>query len=107
MKGAHQIYTQQTCIHNQSIDQMDTKFAKLQSELNSHAAKTDRANKMLQTSMRQLAADSRNMQVDIQAEQASLKSRILEMSKQLNEIRDAIQSIAMRDDIDVRSDFDK
>jgi hypothetical protein len=82
--------------HKETTEQMTIKIDHLQSELTSHASKFDRGNKMLQAGMRQLSADSRRIHAEIQAEQASQKSQILEMSKQLKVIREAVLTIAER-----------
>jgi hypothetical protein len=95
---------QQTLNQNRTTERMDIKFDKLQAEFTSQSIKTDQANKMLQTDVRQLVEGSQKMQADIrwmtekmlvevQVTQSNLKWEISEMRSQMNDIQDTLLSI--------------
>jgi hypothetical protein len=92
-------------IQNQTIETLISKFESLQSELTTQTNQANKNFEMLQIIVRFLVDDNRKMQAEIKqiaekkeesAKYDSLKSDILELTNQMNIIRDEILTISER-----------
>jgi hypothetical protein len=86
MRETHQNLTHQTCIQNQSIEQMDIKFKKLQIECTNQAPKLDQ----IQNTVLRFSENLDSTQTDVLQEIKSLGKQQIEQAKRFDNMEKLI-----------------